>query len=71
MEKAEQLKLEPKTEKLLGIDELSQFLGVPKSWIYERTRKGEIPHIKLGRYLRFNTQEIREWLKKYQKGVVE
>lgn len=71
MERVEQLKLELKTEGLLGIDELSQFLGVPKSWIYERTRKGEIPHIKLGKYLRFKTSEIREWLKKYQRGVVE
>ena len=71
MERVEVLESEARQDEFLNIEELSQFLGVPKSWIYERTRRGEIPHTKLGKYLRFNTQEIREWLKKYQRGVVE
>lgn len=71
MESVEVLEPDAKKDELLNIDELSQFLGVPKSWIYERTRRGEIPHTKLGKYLRFDAQEIKEWLKKYQRGVVE
>lgn len=71
MKSVEVLESKARQGEFLNIDELSQFLGVPKSWIYERTRKDEIPHTKLGKYLRFNAQEIREWLKKYQRGVVE
>ena len=48
---------------LESIDSLAKRLGVPKSWIYSRTRTGTIPHIKLGRYVRFDAREIDEWLK--------
>jgi len=29
--------------KLLTVKEVAELLGVPKSWIYERTRHQEIP----------------------------
>jgi excisionase family DNA binding protein len=54
---------------LLNIEELSKLLNLPKSWIYERTRRGEIPHRKLGKYLRFDIQEIKIWLEQHQRGI--
>src|SRR5207302_5778820 len=39
---------------LLTIDEVAALLKVPKSWIYERTRRrglDRLPYIKLGKYL--------------------
>jgi integrase len=54
--------------KLMDISALSQMLGLPKSWIYERTRPSScaavIPHIKAGKYLRFNPEsaDFKEWL---------
>ena len=47
---------------LLTIEQLSEQLNVPKSWIYTRTRKKEIPFRKLGRYVRFDVNEIQDWL---------
>jgi excisionase family DNA binding protein len=54
--------------KLLTIDEVAALLQVPKSWIYERTRHGTIPHLKLGKYLRFPTAELHEWMARHEKG---
>jgi len=40
-------------------------LNVPVSWVYERTRRrgaARLPHLKLGKYLRFEEHAIREFL---------
>jgi excisionase family DNA binding protein len=50
---------------LLTVDELAGLLKVPKSWIYEHTRKRgneRLPHRKLGKYLRFFEHEVRHFL---------
>ena len=50
---------------LLTVEELAGLLKVPKSWIYEHTRKRgseRLPHIKLGKYLRFFEHEVRDFL---------
>ena len=54
------------TMMLLTIDELASTLKVPKSWIYGRTRdrsNSGIPHIKIGRYIRFNLADVMAWLR--------
>ncbi len=55
--------------KLWKIDELAEYLGVPRTWIYDRTQEHfteRIPHYKLGKYLRFDPQspEFQEWLRR-------
>ena len=50
---------------LLKVEEVAALLRVPKSWIYMRTYEGApeaIPHIKLGRHLRFRRSEIVAWV---------
>jgi excisionase family DNA binding protein len=49
-------------DELLTLEETAALLKVPKSWIYERTRKGAIPHLKLGKYLRFPLAELLLWI---------
>jgi len=52
-------------DELLTAAEVAQFLRVPLSWVYERCRAGAIdplPHLKLGKYLRFRWSAVREWL---------
>ena len=49
-------------DELLTLDEAAALLKVPKSWIYERTRKGAIPHLKLGKYLRFPRATLLQWV---------
>jgi len=58
-------------EKLLTIEDVSAILKVPKSWIYEHTRKRgseRLPHIKLGKYLRFEEQSVISYLTRHQKN---
>ena len=52
-------------EELMTVSEIAAFLKVPVSWVYERTRRRGIerlPHVKLGKYLRFSMPEIKKWL---------
>jgi excisionase family DNA binding protein len=52
-------------ERLLTVTEVADLLRVRASWIYERSRRSgadQIPHFKLGKYLRFSEQAVLEWL---------
>lgn len=44
----------------LTVDEAAERLGVRPSWIYERTRRSAIPHRRLGKFVRFTEQDLRE-----------
>lgn len=47
---------------LMNVEELSNYLNVNISWIYERTSKKKLPFIKVGKYVRFNKDQIDQWL---------
>jgi len=52
-------------DSLLTVAEVAQLLRVPVSWVYERTRRRgteRLPHLKLGKYLRFSQPEVLGWL---------
>jgi excisionase family DNA binding protein len=58
--------------KFWDVEQLAEYLGVGKTWIYERTRENgaeTIPHIKLGKYVRFNpeSEAFQTWLKSHEK----
>lgn len=50
---------------LITVKELSERLQVPVSWIYQRTRMGQkaIPHVRVGKYVRFNADEVIAFLR--------
>ena len=53
------------TNRLLKPQELATLLGVPISFVYDRTRQNAadpIPHFKLGKYVRFDIDQVQEWL---------
>jgi len=54
---------------LLTVDELAASLKVKKSRIYDLTRnkKDPIPHIRIGRYLRFELSKVLTWLEEKKK----
>jgi excisionase family DNA binding protein len=43
---------------LLDPEELAIKLKVPVSWVYEQSRQGNIPTHRLGRYIRFDLEEV-------------
>ena len=53
---------------LLTVEEVAALLRVNKSWVYEHTRGREVattdrlPHIKIGKYLRFDAQAVRAFV---------
>jgi excisionase family DNA binding protein len=55
---------------LLTVADVAALLKVSKSWVYEHTRSrgtprsGRIPHIKLGKYVRFDPQLVRAFLER-------
>jgi excisionase family DNA binding protein len=50
------------TEVLLTVPEVAELLGVNRSWVQRSVKRGEIPHLRLGRYLRFREESIMAWI---------
>jgi excisionase family DNA binding protein len=46
---------------LLDARQAAAILNVPASWIAAEARAGRIPHVRLGRYVRFNGEELMRW----------
>jgi excisionase family DNA binding protein len=53
---------------LLTADELAERLHVTKSWIYNKVRAGRMPHVRLGRYVRFRVGAIDAWIEEIERG---
>jgi excisionase family DNA binding protein len=52
-------------DELLTPPELAQILKVPLSWIYAHTRRrrgDRLPHVRLGKYIRFVEADVRHYL---------
>ncbi len=54
-------------QQFLSTSELAHRLNVPKSWIYVQVRENAFPKIKVGKYLRFNWDDVWEWIQAKQK----
>jgi excisionase family DNA binding protein len=52
---------------LLTIEEAAGLLRVKVTWLYERTRTNEVPHVKLGKYLRFDQDELLAWTRQFKR----
>jgi hypothetical protein len=37
-------------------------LVVPASWLLAEARRGRVPHCRLGKYVRFDPDELRSWI---------
>jgi excisionase family DNA binding protein len=55
---------------LLTVDEVAALLKVSRSWVYEHTRargtprSERLPHIKIGKYVRFDPRAVRAFLER-------
>ena len=56
--------------KLLTKQELAEYLNVKESTVYQWTHYRKIPYIKLGRFLRFDLDEVNEWLQEHKMVAV-
>ena len=53
---------QPTVQPLLGVPEIAQRLGVKQHRVYDLVRQDLIPHVKLGRQLRFKAEAVEQWL---------
>jgi excisionase family DNA binding protein len=47
---------------LIDAKAASRMLGVPHTWLLAQAREGRIPHHRLGHYVRFNPDDLKDWL---------
>jgi excisionase family DNA binding protein len=41
-------------------------MGVRPSWVYEATREGRIPVVRLGKHLRFLQEDLNAWIAEHR-----
>jgi excisionase family DNA binding protein len=62
--------VEDELYELLTVDEVASLFKVSKSWVYEHTRgRGteraeRLPHVKIGKYVRFEARAVRAYVEK-------
>jgi excisionase family DNA binding protein len=55
-------------EPLLDAQGAAELLNVPRSWVLAEARADRIPHVRLGRYVRFEAAELEAWWQARRKG---
>jgi hypothetical protein len=50
-------------ERIRDADGMEVDTGIPASWFLEQARQGRIPHLRAGKYVRFELGEVLECLK--------
>jgi excisionase family DNA binding protein len=48
---------------LIDAKAASQLLGVPYTWLLAQARANKIPHQRLGHYVRFDPDDLQNWLR--------
>jgi excisionase family DNA binding protein len=56
------------TDRLLDAKEVAELLNVPVSWVRETTRAGHLPSVALGRYRRYDRDDVLEWVAELKAG---
>jgi excisionase family DNA binding protein len=56
-------------ERLLTAPDVAELLSVPVSWVREHTRSGRIPHVQLGRYVRYREATLLTWVAEQEAGA--
>lgn len=51
--------------------EVAKHLRMTTAWVYTQTRAGLIPHVELGRYVRYNRTVIDSWLEGIECGGLD
>lgn len=53
---------------LIDAGQAGALLGVPKTWVLAEARADRIPHVRLGRYVRFEAPELQAWWQIRRRG---
>jgi excisionase family DNA binding protein len=61
----------PQLPRLLTAQTLAEHLDLPLWRVYELAREGQIPHLRIGRSLRFDPVAVSGWIRQGGTGVGE
>ena len=56
------------TPALVDAEAAAELLGVKASWVLAEARADRIPHVRLGRYVRFEPAELEAWWRRRRRG---
>jgi excisionase family DNA binding protein len=51
-------------QELLTVDDVARWLNVPKRWVYDRARRGDLPAGRAGKYLRFRRADVAAYIER-------
>jgi excisionase family DNA binding protein len=55
--------------RLLTSEAMAEKIGVPESWVEEAARRNEVPSVKIGKYVRFDPDDVLSALKGHSRGA--
>ncbi len=53
-------------DRWMTTEDLCDYISVSQDWVYDRVSKNQIPHVKIGRRLKFKLSEIDEWVEAHR-----
>lgn len=60
---------EAQQSSILTAAEVAALLHVTPAWVYAETRRNRIPHIRLGRYVRYRREALLCWIDRLEDGA--
>ena len=58
------------TRALIDAKAAGELLGVPPTWLLRQARRDAVPHIRLGRYVRFDADQLLAWSRNRARGPI-
>lgn len=58
----------PNGNGVLTLPEVAKKLRVSRTWLYKKCEAGLIPHLRIGKMVRFVETDILDWMKTHHKG---
>jgi excisionase family DNA binding protein len=56
--------------RLLTAEDVAEIIGMRVDYVYALSRRGQIPHLRFGRTLRFRAEAIEAWLGAAERGTL-
>ena len=53
---------------LLDAKDAGALLAVPPSWLLAQARRNAVPHVRLGKYVRFDEADLHRWVESTKRG---
>jgi len=56
-------------QRLIGVNEAAEYLGIEKVTLYSWAKKEFIPSVKVGRLVKFDIHDLDEWINSKKMGA--